>query len=236
MAANEYYSDESRIRARSDAPLPPLPPSAFDPPNESQHSISPITSPFEDRSHRTYSQRSQQSISSNNDYYRGGRDHDPNPFSDDNIPLENHSQKAHPGPYAQDQLRYEPHGMGNFPPQQPRSPRSRRKGIFSGRIAWVTYTFTLIQSIVFLAELIKNGGPLHSSSSFSVVADKCRCPDQNPYRNPPPIQPHGWPLALRSHQHGCSLRPMHACQRRNSKQDDKLALSQLHIHRRQQPR
>ncbi|MCJ1429451.1 hypothetical protein MMC29_007365 [Sticta canariensis] len=157
MAANEYYSDESRIRARSDAPLPPLPSSAFDPPNESQHSISPITSPFENPSHRTYSQRSQQSISSNNDYYRGGRDHDPNPFSDDNIPLENHSQKAHPGPYPQDQLRYEPHGMENFPPQQTRSPRSRRKGMFRGRIAWATYAFTLIQSVVFLAELIKNG-------------------------------------------------------------------------------
>lgn len=159
MAANEYYSDESRHRGRTDAALPPLPPSAFDQPTESQHSVSPITSPFEDRSYRTYSRRSQQSISSNHDYY-GGRDHDPNPFSDDNIPLENHSRKAHPGPYAQDQLRYEPDGMNNFPPQQTRSPRSRRKKMFSGRIAWVTYAFTLIQSVVFLAELIKNGKPV----------------------------------------------------------------------------
>ena len=160
MAANEYYSDLSRSRSRADAPLPPLPPSAFDRPNESQHSISPVTSPFEDPSYRTYSRRSQQSISSNHDYYGPGRDHDPNPFSDDNIPLENHSQKARLGPYAQDRSRYEPDGMNNYPPQQPRSPRSRRKGMFSGRIAWVTYALTLIQSIVFVAELIKNGKPV----------------------------------------------------------------------------
>lgn len=160
MAANEYYSHGSQNRGRSDAPLPPLPPSAFDQPNESQHSISPITSPFEDPSYRTYSRRSQQSISSNHDYYGGGRDHDPNPFSDHNIPLENHSPKAHSGPYAQDQLRYEPDGMNNYPPQQTRSPRRRKKRMFSGRIAWVTYVFTLIQSIVFVAELIKNGKPV----------------------------------------------------------------------------
>lgn len=164
MAANEYYRDESRPRGRSDAPLPPLPPSAFDPPSESQHSISPITSPFEDPSYRTYSRRSQQSISSNHDYYGGSRDHEPNPFSDDNnIPLENHSRKGHHA-YVQDHLRYEPDGMNNFSPRQPRSPRSRKKGLFSGRIAWVTYAFTLIQSVVFLAELIKNG----RSVSFAI--------------------------------------------------------------------
>lgn len=155
MARNERYSHESP-HGRTDAPLPPLPPSEFDRPTEYQSSISPITSPIDEPSYRTYGRRSQQSIASNHEYY-GDRDHEPNPFSDD-IPLRNHSQMEYDGAYGQEQPRYEPRGFSNSLPPRTQSTRSRgKKGLFSSRVPWVTYAFTLIQSIVFLVELIKNG-------------------------------------------------------------------------------
>ena len=176
MAANDYYNHESYNHRRSDAPLPPLPASAFERQAESQQSISPITSPFDDPGYRTHGRQSQQSISSNHDYY-GGRDYDPNPFSDD-IPLRSHSQKGRASPYPQDQFRYEPGGMNNVPAQETRPVQSRKKKkkLFSGKTPWVTYGLTLIQSIVFLVELIKNGNynsrPSHCRLTKSGVLTK----------------------------------------------------------------
>lgn len=159
MAANPLYFHERRLsheRRRSNAPLPPLPASAFERSAESQQFVSPVTSPFDDPSNRPYGRQSQQSITSVHDYY-GGRDHNSNPFSDD-IPLRNHSQKSHANQYPQDQFRYEPNRINSFPAQGTRAIQSRKKRKFwSGKIPWVTYALTLIQSIVFLVELIKNG-------------------------------------------------------------------------------
>lgn len=161
MAANEFYRDDnSDSRARTDAPLPPLPPSAFDRSTEYEPSIqqhTPVTSPFDDPSYRPYGRESQQSIQSNYQYYGGGRDYDPNPFSDD-IPLKTNTQNSPSGPYASDQFRYEPERTNTLVADETRSNRRpKKKGFFSGKTPWVTYVLTLIQSIVFLVELIKNG-------------------------------------------------------------------------------
>lgn len=160
MAANEFYSDNSGKRARTDAPLPPLPPSTFDHSTEYEPSIqqnTPVTSPFDDPSYRPYGRESQQSIQSNYQYHGGGRDYDPNPFSDD-IPLKANTHKSPSGPYASDQFRYEPERTNTLAAEETRSNRRpKKKGFFSGKTPWVTYVLTLIQSIVFLVELIKNG-------------------------------------------------------------------------------
>ncbi len=155
MASTDYYSDNSRSRTHSDAPLPPLPPSAFSRSTEYEHSTSPITSPFDDLSYQAHGRQSQQSLPpSNSDFYGGGRDYDTNPFSDD-IPLKDHAQRRD---LARDQFRYEPDSTSNLAAQDTRSNRrSKKRGVFSGKTPWVTYALTLIQSIVFLVELIKNG-------------------------------------------------------------------------------
>lgn len=163
MAAHEFYSDDNlNSRARTDAPLPPLPSSAFDRSTEYEPSIqhhTPVTSPFDDPSYRPYGRESQQSIQSNYQYYGGGRDYDPNPFSDD-IPLKTNTQKSPTDPYASDQFRYEPQRSNTLAAEETRSNRKpKKKGFFSGKTPWVTYVLTLIQSIVFLVELIKNGMP-----------------------------------------------------------------------------
>lgn len=163
MAANEFFSDDSLgSRARTDAPLPSIPPSAFDRSTKYEPSIqqhTPVISPFDDPNYRPYGRESQQSIQSNYQYYGGGRDYDPNPFSDD-IPLKTNTQKSPSGPYASDQSRYEPEGTNTLAAEEIRSNRRpKKKGFFSGKTPWVTYVLTLIQSIVFLVELIKNGMP-----------------------------------------------------------------------------
>lgn len=161
MTANETYSDDnSRSRARTDAPLPPLPPSVFDRSTEYEPSIqhhTPVASPFDDPSYRPYGRESQQSIQSNYQYYGGGRDYETNPFSDD-IPLKTNTQKSPTDLYASDQFRYEPERTNTLAAEETRSNRKpKKKGFFSGKTPWVTYLLTLIQSIVFLVELIKNG-------------------------------------------------------------------------------
>lgn len=159
MAANEFYSDNSAKRSRTDASLPHPPQSTFDHSTEYEPSIqqnTPVTSPYDDPSYRPYGRESQQSIQSNYQYYGGGHDYDSNPFSDD-IPLKANTHKSPSAPYSSDQFII-PERTNTLAAEETRSnQRPKKKGFFSGKTPWVTYVLTLIQSIVFLVELIKNG-------------------------------------------------------------------------------
>lgn len=175
MAANDYYDSHSihSIQRRPEAPLPPLPPSTSD--NISQHesTISPVTSPFDDR-HRIYEGHSEQNFGSHQGYHGGfGEDHDreQNPYSDD-IPL---SAKGNSDRFAPDHLRYDSGGAYNNPDQSPALNRTQRtRAIFSGKIPWVVYLLTTIQVVVFIVEIVRNGE--NGQTSAWNPTDDVRCP------------------------------------------------------------
>ena len=93
----------------------------------------------------------QSSLRSDTNYYGAGGDRpaEVDSYSDE-IPLRTHAQKAgSDGQYASSPVAE--------PTAGPRSRQPRRKGFFQGKIPWVIYTLTLVQVIVFIVELVKNG-------------------------------------------------------------------------------
>ena len=158
MAANEYYSSSPSRgnQPRYDAP-PRLPLDPYAPYSSHPNQPSPphISSPYEDTSYRPDVDRNQQSTPS--PYYAsggGGRETEPNPYSDD-IPLRQHPSKGS-SEILRDPLPYDPAIIDR--PAQNAARRRRKHGFFGGRkIPWVVYTLTLIQVCVFIAELAKNG-------------------------------------------------------------------------------
>ena len=162
MAANEYYhpSPDQTNHHRLDTPLPPSPdPYTSYNPNLSHPSVpySPTHSsaPYEDTSYRPYGDLSQQSIPS--PYYAsggGGREHEPNPYSDD-IPLRQHPSKGNSEMMLHDPLPDDPAIIDG--PQRSRKGRNAKRPFFARKQSWVVYALTLIQVVVFIAELAKNG-------------------------------------------------------------------------------
>ena len=158
MAVNGYYSSSpSRAGMRSNPTSPRLPsdPYAAYDPQHAQPSPSYKTSSYEDTSYHPYADQSHQSLSS--PYYAaggGGREYGPNSYSDD-VPLRQYPSKGDSS-----------FPMHNTPPDDPtiidrplHSPGQERQklGIFGKKRPWVVYIFTLIQVVVFIVELAKNG-------------------------------------------------------------------------------
>lgn len=164
MAAYDYYntSDLHKPQRRSDAPLPPIPDYELSQRLGQTHSSSPFATPFDDPTYRPYGQQSQQSLGSEHPYGSAGggtRPYDPSPYSED-IPLRNHPSKHNQEPLSYDQHRHETEAAyaARMEAQQ-RSGQSRRRkrnGFFSGRVPWVVYFFSLVQLVVFIAELARN--------------------------------------------------------------------------------
>ncbi|KAI4688140.1 uncharacterized protein J4E84_005068 [Alternaria hordeiaustralica] len=183
MAANDYYGNtQGQSHDRNDGPLPPIPS------NHTQHSISPVSTPFGDRPYPTqtassgalggypidtsYSNTSYQpptqysSTAHINDPYA----RQPDPFADQNaIPLQNQPKMdgSSPTRYNGDPEYY---GMG----VEPRRRKSKKKkGMFSGRVTWVVYILTAVQVGVFVGELIKNGmltgSPIQTKPNFNIM-------------------------------------------------------------------
>jgi len=166
MAANDYYDTSSEpSRKRVDAPLPPVPyPYSSYTSNPQQHQASSISSPYEDSSYRPHGRQNSPSLTSNHAHYNsgdGGHELEPGSYSD-NIPLRPQLRKS-----SSDLLNshYRPSDAeGARPPPGPRKKsrtgatrRKAKKGLWSGRIPFVVYFLTLVQVIVFIAELVKSG-------------------------------------------------------------------------------
>ena len=157
MAANEFYNPSSNQAngPHHDAP-PQLPLESYATyPSHPTQPLSPrVSSPYEDTAYRPY-ERSHQGTPS--PYYAsggGGRETEPNPYSDD-IPLRQHPSKAS-SDILRDPLPYDPAIIDR--PSQNAARRRRKRGFFgAGKIPWVVYTLTLIQVCVFIAELARNG-------------------------------------------------------------------------------
>ena len=178
MASNDYYNTSyGQSHSMNDAPLPPVPS------DHTQHSVSPVSSPYDDRTDRPYPTTTHSSgalggypidTSYSNTSYQPPTQYSstahvndpharqPDPFADQNaIPLQNHQQPKMDG---SSQTRYdgdpEYYGMGVQPAR--RKSKKKKGGWFSGRITWVVYILTTVQIGVFVGELIKNGTSISS--------------------------------------------------------------------------
>lgn len=188
MAANDYYNNSSTAYSSHAGPdtNKPLPGATAPTAAQSQQSISPVTSPFDDRNRFDYN-TSQQHLASggagpagyhdNDTSYHGSGSanrYDPpvnqnyqnDPFADQNaIPLQNQGKMG--TPYSAD-----PEGR-MYPPGPGVPEKRRKKGWFSGRITWVVYILTTVQIGVFVGELIKNGiltgSPIQTKPSFNYM-------------------------------------------------------------------
>jgi len=165
MASNDYYNTSyhhsdpyhdqhyTGYEDRNDAPLPPLP---------GKPSFDDRTYPY---SHQAPSQPYAGS---------GGRLHDDaDPYEDENaIPMSGrrpkHDSSATLAPIFPHQQ--EDPFVRDIDPNQQRKRRSK-DGWFSGKITWVVYTLTLVELVVFLAEIIKMGvltkSPIEIHPSFN---------------------------------------------------------------------
>lgn len=172
MATKDYYNfsrSGRSVRGQDyDAPLPPLP--AFSPsystPQSPHLPISPHgASPLQENAYTPYTQPSQLSLSSDSAYHgagQGGRIQDSSSYADD-IPLRPHPSKNNSDEWtAQHQPQYRPddteglNGLGTGG-KGTRDGKKRRGGFFRGKITWVVYILTLVQTSVFIGELIRNG-------------------------------------------------------------------------------
>lgn len=96
----------------------------------------------------------------------------------DNIPLRQHQSKASSDMVMQDHLPDDP-AIIDRPPQSANR-RRRKQGFFGREIPWVVYTLTLIQIVVFIAELGRNGEYLQNCHwCFSLTC--VRRSHQNPH-------------------------------------------------------
>jgi hypothetical protein len=155
---------------------------------------------------------SQQSFASDQGaYVAGGRFNEADIYSD-NIPLKAHNQDPNGAspPWMQQPTQYAPEPSAMEPAGPPvAAMRRQKKGIFKKKLAWVTYTFTTVQLIVFIVELVKNGMFFHVLSAGGHPTDFCSSIYRKPDPTPPPVQPDDRPFAVRSDQHGSAIHPVY---------------------------
>lgn len=154
MSAHDYYntgySNHPPAYQQAD------PPSPHSPPGYTGASTHPYTTPENDPHHLRYSQ---QSLGSDNGaYVAGGRLNDEHQYAE-NIPLKEHTAYSNgpPPPHWMQHPTQYPPDPSMEPPMGPNSRRKQRKGFFKKKIAWVTYTLTVAQIVVFIVELVKSG-------------------------------------------------------------------------------
>ncbi|KAK2745427.1 hypothetical protein FQN57_003770 [Myotisia sp. PD_48] len=179
MAANDYYNGFPPQQPASR----PLDQHLHDHNNAAwaQHSPSPgpaSPSPYSD----PYNRYSQQTMDSHNDLAAGGRipaSHSHDQY-EDNIPLKQNSAQQGKHDWMDADTHYAPaHDPNAMPlnnepesrPHRRRSSRRRKKGFFAKKIAFVTYTLSFVQIIVFIVELVRNaqltGSPIMTKPSFN---------------------------------------------------------------------
>lgn len=160
MATSDSYSSPYLSQRREEAPLPPLPSSAFGYTNHHHHQSS-IMSSSENSSHRPGGRRSDPFLGSNTEYYRPGGENpfeDPTHYSDD-IPLRQNPHVGNAASSSPSSPQHESNGVENMQGREHRRGRTPKKKsrFFKKTTPWAVYFFTAVQIIVFIAELIKNG-------------------------------------------------------------------------------
>ena len=179
MAANDYYhsfkpSDPTHGPANpSTSHLPQESYTTYNPHttyNDSPYNTSP-QSPQGDFSYKPYSHTTPGSstpLNASGALVSGGRDDHRTSYADD-VPL-----RPHPSKKDSDKV-YHNH-YGDDPAIEDRlPPKKKKKKGFLARTPWVVYSLTLIQVIVFIVELAKNGKNARKSFIDS-YANKLQAP------------------------------------------------------------
>ena len=161
MATSDDHNSLYLGQRRAEAPLPPLPSSASSHANYQQQSFSPVSSSSDNPVYRPVGRRSDQSLGLNHEYYGSGGEtpfQNPNHYSDD-IPLRHYQPNGDSASSSPHDLRHDSTNVHNVQTREHRQDRTRRKkhGFFSKKTPWAVYFFTLLQIVVFVAELVKNG-------------------------------------------------------------------------------
>ena len=139
------------------------------------------TSPFADTAYPANPKAGQQQYGAANDYFNNGppsprpygqeqahpsdaryHGYQPDPFDDRNaIPLRQHQKPGENTRYGEEEVGYAAGPPGEHQHDRPHRQHSRsmkkKRGWFAKPIPYVVYTLTLIQIIVFIAEIVKNG-------------------------------------------------------------------------------
>lgn len=158
MAANDYY--------HSNIPSPPSYEQA-NPGRTPDHAASPApglgyAAPSlanrDDSAAPYHNRESQQSFASEHPGYQtAGRVGEGDPYAE-NIPLKSQPPYGDNREWMNSQTQYPPSPGGLEDARRRGPPNGRRKkGFFSKKPAWVTWTLTLVQVIVFIVELVKAG-------------------------------------------------------------------------------
>ena len=194
MAAHEYYHGAhdsylpTDVRGGSSAPsLPSLHTSQYTPLAQDRHHDSPSSPVF--RQSSSNPSRTQIDDVDPQCYgpVRSGKKSSATQYSDE-IPLrENPQAVSGYEPYAEPTASDAP-----LPPLAATESRRRRRkpakrGFFSGNFPWVVYSFTIIQTIVFIAELIRNGMDCLSQMLEHAEADGCSRSHVKSYPDPPAV-------------------------------------------------
>ena len=162
MATSDSYNSSYPGQRREEAPLPPLPSSAFGYTNHHHHhQFSTVMSSSENSSHRPGGRRSDPSLGSNSEYYRPGGENpfeDPTHYSDD-IPLRQNPRDGNAASSSPYSPQHGSNGVENMQAREHRRGRTPKKKsrFFKRTTPWAVYFFTAVQITVFIAELIKNG-------------------------------------------------------------------------------
>ena len=114
------------------------------------HGVSPFEAPFDDHVYPARPQDSQQSFGSST-YGQGPKPQDTSEFRDD-IPLRDQGRKH----MSTDHV-YDAAELGMAAKRENKRPGFNFFRKSGGRIPWVVYTLTIIQTAVFIAEIVKSG-------------------------------------------------------------------------------
>ena len=162
MAANDYFNSSSNFDPRFNENNPPPPSSAKPTPIYTSPNPSSPT-PYDNYGGRHPNRASQNTLFSEPDYYpgnHGGRTGGPDQYADD-IPLKSNArQSGHgQGNWMNENTQYPPSPESQrLPPLDNSSrDRSRGKGFFKKKIAWVVWLNTVVQVAVFIVEIVRNG-------------------------------------------------------------------------------
>lgn len=159
MAANEYYSNNY-----SQKPHPPIPhdnDNNGDPWSHQQASSPTATPGGYGHNYDNGSRYGHYHSNSDNDMGDSRMGHNNDYYSED-IPLKPNAANNSKPDWADD-TRYHP--SSHDLPTEPlnlsdpvrRPSRRRKQGYFAKKIAWVTYITSLVQIVVFIVELVRNG-------------------------------------------------------------------------------
>lgn len=119
-------------------------------------------SPFETSdSDLRHPEHSHQALASDPSAYPAAARANEHDYYSENIPLNEHEQGHYangpPPEWMRQPTHYPPSPEMMEVPIDPEGKRKKKKGFFKKTLPWVTYLLTIVQIVVFIVELVKNG-------------------------------------------------------------------------------